>query len=125
MTTTEQKELGQEDKSLNEKLDAVYENLVSLCNIIEDITLKLNHQVISNCDILTHLEARTGNSEVKVIDQDEQETTLKVFQSGNIDSLIKSPLRLSLARLNGLKRVFVQLKLQVESCKKQTVSSGK
>ena len=124
MTTTEQKELGQEDKSLSENLDAVYENLVSLCNIVEDIALKLNHQVLSNCDILVHLEAKLGNSSVKVLDQNDQAVTLKVFQSNNIDSLIKSPLRLSLARLGGLKKVFNDLKAQVEASKIK-ISSGK
>lgn len=125
MTTTERKEHGQEDSPLNDNLEAVSENLNSLCNIVEDIAFKLNHQILSNCDILIHLEARTGNAEVKVLDQNDQVTTLKVFQTNNIDALIKSPLRLSLARLNGLKKVFDQLKKQVETSKQKQVSSGK
>lgn len=112
MTTTEHVPPGAEAND-NVHLDAVIENLNSLGNIIEDIASKINHQVLGNCDTLTYLEAKLPQSSTIVLKDNGDQVTLKAFQASQIDMLIKSPLRLALGRLGGLRKIIAQIQDQV------------
>jgi hypothetical protein len=89
--------------------ESVLQNLRSLNNIIDDITSKLNHQVLGNCDVLCGFEEKTTEL------NEYADIRSSIGLEERISDLIKRPLKLNLARLNGLKKVVLKISSQVNS----------
>jgi hypothetical protein len=114
--------------------EALLGNCESMRNIIREIVSKLNFQVLGNCEILEHLEIKTtGPTEVVIAEIDSRpshskETAVdglpfRAFCPVRVEALIRSPLKLSIARINGLLKVVEQLERQARAITK--VSTGK
>ena len=124
MTDTEQKQITAE---------ALLSNCESMRNIVREIVSKLNFQVLGNCEILEYLEIKTvGPSTVVVAEINGKASQPKevpvsslpfrAFCPTRIEALMRSPLKLAIARINGLLKVIEQLEIQARAITK--VSTG-
>jgi hypothetical protein len=100
---------------LNE--DPLLSNISNLRSIIKDITQKLHHQVIGNCNVLENIEivrlTREGGEKLNAIDG--QPIVIPVFCKTRVDALVRNPVRFALGRLNGLGRVLDKLEEQAKA----------
>jgi len=124
MTDTDQKQVTAE---------ALLSNCESMRNIVREIVSKLNFQVLGNCEILEYLEVKTVGpatvvtAEINGKAPQSREVPVsslpfRAFCPVRVEALIRSPLKLSIARINGLLKVIEQLELQARAITK--VSTG-
>lgn len=125
MPLPQQTERGQESVAAKPDKQELFlrqnllQNMNSLQNILNDISSKLNHQILGNCDVLENMEFRRagqgsqqGNQPEGEPKPDDSPEALKAFYKENIDSLIRNPVRLALGRLNGVNKSIAKLKEQ-------------
>jgi len=107
--------------------EAVCLNFSSLRNILDDISGRLSHQVLGNCDVLEKTDLK-ANGFTPIAEQKSTslQPEIQAFRTEQINTLIRQPVKLTLGRLNGLKKVLDKIKDQMEAFSPavEKVSSG-
>lgn len=105
-----------EIEAMREAMRSAEASLHSLSCIITDITLKVNHQVLGNCETLKFMEAKIVGEDITVeslelkSEQEFKQVKMKVLQSQQIEGLIINPVKSLLGRINGLHKIISQVR---------------